>query len=189
MPWTLWNFRPYRSESAIAPGEGGELTVVERGVAVADEVFVAAPVVPAKGQRVEAAACLHQIKDGFVVGGEILLVAVFIDVFGTAEERGGWELLLVSDGDEGSCAVDAVDGVSGAYLTGFIEDDDVEFDVRRQVLADGEGTHHEAGVDGLDDISCAADQVTNWDVLSLLLSLAKDDSCLPGGAAGSALCR
>ena len=82
--------------------------------------------------------------------------------------------LLVACGDDSTGTVDAVDRVAGRNLAGFIEDDDVELDVRWEVLRHRERAHHEDRVDRLDDVARVSDEFPHRQVTLFLLRLTVD---------------
>jgi hypothetical protein len=74
--------------------------------------------------------------------------------------------------------VDAVDGVGRAHLGGLVEDDCVESHGWRDELTDGQGTHHEAGLERLNHSMRRCQEFVHGHVLFELLSFVQND---PGG--------
>ena len=170
---------------AVPAGEGDEPPLVEGGVGERDERFVQGPVVPAQRQTPIGAGCLGMVKDRLELCGVVGVFGPFLFVVSgcAREEVARWQLLLVSGQDQSRAAVDAVDGIAGADLAGLVEDDDVEAQVRGQVLADRERGHHEAWLDGLRDVAGPFDQGPHRHVLLLLFRLAVNDGGLTDVAA------
>ena len=172
---------------AVPAGEGDEPSFVERGVGERDERLVQGPVVPAQRQAPVGAGCLGVVEDRLELRGVVGVFGPFLFVVsgGAGEEVARRQLLLVSGQDQGRAAVDAVDGIAGADLAGLVEDDDVEVQVRWQVLADRERGHHEAWLDRLRDVAGPFDQGPHRHVLLLFLRFAADDGGLADVAAGA----
>jgi len=172
---------------AVPAGEGDEPSFVERGVGECDERLMHGPVVPAQCQAPVGARGLGQVEDRLELGGVIGVFGPFLFIVSGAagEEVAWWQLLLISGQDQGRAAVDAVDGVARADLAGLVEDDDIEVQIRGQVLADCQRGHYEARLNRLRDVAGPFDQGPDRHVLFLFFRFAADDRGLADVAAGT----
>ena len=137
----------------VGAREDHQAAVVELPVRNGDQRLVAAAIVPSQHPVGRALGC-EQAQYALDVGGRVLLVVVVPVLGHGVEEIGRRKLLAVPHDDSLIGAENGAEGVDRFHLAGLIEDNHVEFQTaRRDVGGNGEGAHHEYGLDRLDRVA------------------------------------
>ena len=145
---------------------------------------MAAAVVPAQHPFGSTARAEHAEDALEVGGGRRLLLGIGFFIGHAVEEARGRKLPGVPHDDRLAGARDGSEGVHRSDLTGLVEDDEIETDrARWKKLGDGQGAHHEDGLDLQERVARLGHQLAKRKVPPLLLELATQDGYLPASLA------